>query len=221
MGACWEFNGSSLRVIGGLLGVCRKLTEGNREFTGNTPRVHQKMTETHPEFIRGYRKDYRELGRSLDTLDKLIIFVCFSIDWRVGLLQCSHSLKGARQVRGQGRVVKKGEEATTSPEGLNYPKSKVSIRKEVDSKERHSAAEADLSIVKGPRYKATDSRVVGLAAPCMANQSSTTQQQQRRAAGSQEVCCSQSRRLKIKQKARRCSVYSGFDEDVEGISAGE
>ncbi|RRT57468.1 hypothetical protein B296_00013387 [Ensete ventricosum] len=42
-------------------------------------------------------------------------------DWRVGLLQCSHSLKGARQVRGQGRncyedtvvlkqVVKRGEE---------------------------------------------------------------------------------------------------------------
>ncbi|RZS15962.1 hypothetical protein BHM03_00047884 [Ensete ventricosum] len=24
--------------------------------------------------------------------------------WRVGLLQCLHSLKGARQVRGQGRV---------------------------------------------------------------------------------------------------------------------
>ncbi|RWW59478.1 hypothetical protein BHE74_00033580 [Ensete ventricosum] len=44
--------------------------------------------------------------------------------WRVGLLQCSHSLKGARQVRGQGRVVKMGEEATTSPMGLSYPKAK-------------------------------------------------------------------------------------------------
>ncbi|RWV94103.1 hypothetical protein GW17_00043393 [Ensete ventricosum] len=69
-------------------------------------------------------------------------------DWRVGLLQCSHSLKGARQVRGQGRVVERGEEATTSPMGLSYPKGKVSVRKEVDSEERHSAAEADLPIVK-------------------------------------------------------------------------
>ncbi|RWW52901.1 hypothetical protein BHE74_00040648 [Ensete ventricosum] len=68
--------------------------------------------------------------------------------WRGGLLQCSYSLKGARQVRGQGRVVERGEEATTSPEGLSYPKSKASIRKEVDSEEHHSAAEADLPIVK-------------------------------------------------------------------------
>ncbi|RWV97505.1 hypothetical protein GW17_00039699 [Ensete ventricosum] len=29
-------------------------------------------------------------------------------DWRVGLLQCLHSLKGARQVRGQGRAWKDG-----------------------------------------------------------------------------------------------------------------
>ncbi|RWW45603.1 hypothetical protein BHE74_00048539 [Ensete ventricosum] len=48
-------------------------------------------------------------------------------DWngrRVGLLQCSHSLKGAKQVRGQGRVVERGEETTTSPVGLSYPKAK-------------------------------------------------------------------------------------------------
>ncbi|RWW39501.1 hypothetical protein BHE74_00055169 [Ensete ventricosum] len=44
--------------------------------------------------------------------------------WRVGPLQCSHSLKGARQVRGQSRVVKRGKEATTSPVGLSYPKVK-------------------------------------------------------------------------------------------------
>ncbi|RZS20258.1 hypothetical protein BHM03_00052739, partial [Ensete ventricosum] len=42
----------------------------------------------------------------------------------------------------------KCEEATTSPEGLSYPKSKTSIRKEVDSEEHHSVAEADLPIVK-------------------------------------------------------------------------
>ncbi|RRT84857.1 hypothetical protein B296_00010622 [Ensete ventricosum] len=43
---------------------------------------------------------------------------------------------------------KGGEEATRSPEGLNYPNSKVSVRKEVDSEEHYSAAEADLSIAK-------------------------------------------------------------------------
>ncbi|RWW13284.1 hypothetical protein GW17_00023011 [Ensete ventricosum] len=46
------------------------------------------------------------------------------------------------------RVVERGEEATTSPEGLSYPKAIASIRKEVDSEERHSAAEADLPIAK-------------------------------------------------------------------------
>ncbi|RRT33303.1 hypothetical protein B296_00043506 [Ensete ventricosum] len=68
--------------------------------------------------------------------------------WRVELLQCSYSLKGARQVRGQSRVVKKGEEAMTSPVGLSYPKSKASVRKEVDSEEHYSATEADLPIAK-------------------------------------------------------------------------
>ncbi|RWV88941.1 hypothetical protein GW17_00048932 [Ensete ventricosum] len=36
------------------------------------------------------------------------------------------------------QVVEKGEEATTNPVGLSYPKSKVLVRKEVDSEERHS-----------------------------------------------------------------------------------
>ncbi|RRT76250.1 hypothetical protein B296_00013751 [Ensete ventricosum] len=54
----------------------------------------------------------------------LIIQIYDQSDWRVGLLQCSHSLKGARQVRGQGQVVERGEEATTSPVGLSYPKAK-------------------------------------------------------------------------------------------------
>ncbi|RWW59628.1 hypothetical protein BHE74_00033419 [Ensete ventricosum] len=45
-------------------------------------------------------------------------------DWRVRLIQCSHSLKGVRQVRGLGRVVERGEEAMTSLEGLSYPKAK-------------------------------------------------------------------------------------------------
>ncbi|RRT45071.1 hypothetical protein B296_00027607 [Ensete ventricosum] len=58
----------------------------------------------------------------------------------------SHSLKGAR--------------------GAQLPNSKASIRKEVDSEECHSVTEADLPITKkGRRYKATDSRAMGLAAP--------------------------------------------------------
>ncbi|RWV79466.1 hypothetical protein GW17_00059387 [Ensete ventricosum] len=48
--------------------------------------------------------------------------------WRVGLLHCSHSLKGAQQVRGQDRVLKqvveRGEKAMTNLEGLSYPKVK-------------------------------------------------------------------------------------------------
>ncbi|RWW49059.1 hypothetical protein BHE74_00044820 [Ensete ventricosum] len=67
-------------------------------------------------------------------------------DWRVGLLQCLYSLKGTRQVRGQARNtevlkgVERGEKATTSLEGLSYPKAKR-------------------------RGKATDSRAIGSAAP--------------------------------------------------------
>ncbi|RRT34861.1 hypothetical protein B296_00043815 [Ensete ventricosum] len=46
------------------------------------------------------------------------------------------------------QVVERDEEAMTSPVGLGYPKTKVSVRKEVDSEEHHSAVEADLPIVK-------------------------------------------------------------------------
>ncbi|RRT66924.1 hypothetical protein B296_00008625 [Ensete ventricosum] len=49
--------------------------------------------------------------------------------WRVRLFQCSHSLKGAQQVREQDRVVKRGEEATTSPVELSYPKAKYRLER--------------------------------------------------------------------------------------------
>ncbi|RWW51874.1 hypothetical protein BHE74_00041744 [Ensete ventricosum] len=93
--------------------------------------------------------------------------------WRVGLLQCSHSLKGARpatrwrrpcmrvavclsidqrellgghsDVEAGGR---KGRGSDDESSVAQLPKSKASIRKEVDSEEHHSAAEADLPIVK-------------------------------------------------------------------------
>ncbi|RRT33428.1 hypothetical protein B296_00053727 [Ensete ventricosum] len=80
--------------------------------------------------------------------------------WRAGLLQCSHSLKGAWQVRGQGRGEllgghigveaggRKGRGSDDESSGTQPPKSKASVRKEVDSEEHHSAAEADLPIAK-------------------------------------------------------------------------
>ncbi|RZS17538.1 hypothetical protein BHM03_00049688 [Ensete ventricosum] len=36
-------------------------------------------------------------------------------DWRVGLLQCLYSLKGARQVRGQGRATDSRAMGSTAP----------------------------------------------------------------------------------------------------------
>ncbi|RWV95378.1 hypothetical protein GW17_00041999 [Ensete ventricosum] len=93
----------------------------------------------------------------------LIILRYDRSSWRVGLLQCSHSLKGARQVRGQSRVSerellgghggveaggRKGRGSDDESSGAQLPKSKASIRKEVDSEEHHSATEADLPIAK-------------------------------------------------------------------------
>ncbi|RWW66445.1 hypothetical protein BHE74_00026178 [Ensete ventricosum] len=74
---------------------------------------------------------------------------------------------GSRQwCTNSSEVVKRGEEATTSPEGLSYPKAIASVRMEMDSGECHSTAEADLPMArKGRRYEATDSRAMGLAVP--------------------------------------------------------
>ncbi|RZR87186.1 hypothetical protein BHM03_00014546 [Ensete ventricosum] len=86
--------------------------------------------------------------------------------WRVGLLQCSHSLKGARQVKGQSRVVERGEKATTSPVGLSYPKVKHRLERRWT---RRSTIVPQRRIYrsrrKGYRCKLMDSRDMGLAAP--------------------------------------------------------
>ncbi|RWW67892.1 hypothetical protein BHE74_00024631 [Ensete ventricosum] len=86
--------------------------------------------------------------------------------WIVGLLQCSHSFKGARQVKGQGRVVERGEEATTSPERLSYPSAMHWSEREWT---RRSVTVPQRRIYrsqrKGRRCKTMDSRVMGLAAP--------------------------------------------------------
>ncbi|RWV96225.1 hypothetical protein GW17_00041082 [Ensete ventricosum] len=46
--------------------------------------------------------------------------------WRVGLLQCSHSLKGARQVKEQGRF----DYSTTAMESGWEPKGRVAAKAE-------------------------------------------------------------------------------------------
>ncbi|RWW22174.1 hypothetical protein BHE74_00041785, partial [Ensete ventricosum] len=62
----------------GLSGVRRELAEGDQELAGNESGVRQKMTKIRWEFVGGYREDRRELRRSLDTLVKLIVFICLS-----------------------------------------------------------------------------------------------------------------------------------------------
>ncbi|RWV85417.1 hypothetical protein GW17_00052794 [Ensete ventricosum] len=74
----------------------------------------------------------------------LIILRYDRSSWRVGLLQCSHSLKGTRRVRGQSR----GRGSDDDSSGAQLPKSKASVRNEVDSEEHHRAVEADLPIAK-------------------------------------------------------------------------
>ncbi|RWW47793.1 hypothetical protein BHE74_00046175 [Ensete ventricosum] len=54
-------------------------------------------------------------------------------------------LGGHSGIKAGGR---KGRRSDDESSGLSYPKSKASVRKEVDSDEHHSAAEADLPIAK-------------------------------------------------------------------------
>ncbi|RWV90782.1 hypothetical protein GW17_00046989, partial [Ensete ventricosum] len=87
-------------------------------------------------------------------------------DWRVGLLQCSHSLKGVRQVRGRSQVVERGEEVMTSLVGLSYPKANHRLERRWT---RRNTTVPQRRIYrsrrKGCRCKITYSRTMGLAAP--------------------------------------------------------
>ncbi|RRT35470.1 hypothetical protein B296_00015780 [Ensete ventricosum] len=86
--------------------------------------------------------------------------------WRVRLLQCSHSLKGVRQVRGQTRVVERSEEAMTSPVGLSYPKAKRRLeRRWIQRSTTVPQRPIYRSRRKGCRCKTMDSRAMGLATP--------------------------------------------------------
>ncbi|RWV95189.1 hypothetical protein GW17_00042210 [Ensete ventricosum] len=60
LGACREFIGRLPKVIWGLSGVRRELTEGDRGLARNAPGVRQKMTETRWKFTRGCWEDCQE-----------------------------------------------------------------------------------------------------------------------------------------------------------------
>ncbi|RWW12508.1 hypothetical protein GW17_00023823 [Ensete ventricosum] len=82
---------------------------------------------------------------------------CFSA--LIRLREPDKSEDKAENVEAGGR---KGRGSDDESGGAQLPKSKASIRKEVDSEERHSAIEADLSITKKrTQCKATDSRAMG------------------------------------------------------------
>ncbi|RWW35475.1 hypothetical protein BHE74_00059589 [Ensete ventricosum] len=83
------------------------------------------------------------------------VAVCFSIDQ--GELLGEH-----RGVEAGGR---KGRGSNDEFSGAQLPKSKTSVRKEIDSEQCHSTAEADLPITrKGHGCEAMDSRAMGLVA---------------------------------------------------------
>ncbi|RRT68013.1 hypothetical protein B296_00006913 [Ensete ventricosum] len=61
---------------------------------------------------------------------------------------------------------RKGRGSDGESSGAQLPKSKVLVRKEIDSEECHSTIKANLSMVrKGRKCEATDSRAMGLVAP--------------------------------------------------------
>ncbi|RWW11907.1 hypothetical protein GW17_00024451 [Ensete ventricosum] len=82
----------------------------------------------------------REPDKSEDKAEPCMrVAVCLSI--HQGELLGGHS--------GVKVVGRKGRGSDDESSGAQLPKSKASVRKEVDSKEHHSAAEADLPIAKG------------------------------------------------------------------------
>ncbi|RZS03212.1 hypothetical protein BHM03_00033358 [Ensete ventricosum] len=96
----------------------------------------------------------------------LIILRYDRSSWRVGLLQCSHSLKGAQQVRGQSRVVERGEEAMMSLVGLSYLKVKHRLERRWTQRSTTVPQRRIYQLRrKGCIYKSTDNRAMGLAAP--------------------------------------------------------
>ncbi|RWW39874.1 hypothetical protein BHE74_00054752 [Ensete ventricosum] len=186
---------------------------------------------------------------------------CFSAHIR--LREPDMSEDKADGVEAGGR---KGRGSDDESSGAQLPKSKASVRKEVDSEEHHSAIEAYLPIVKeGCRCKVTDSRAMGLATPWYAEKSNgsgkvnhsrsfpssegsaRTNKDQHNSAnptpdsvigelkqhgglefdysttmvGSQKGMLQPKQKIEDSTKCKEMQLYSGFDEDVKGISGGE
>ncbi|RWV85099.1 hypothetical protein GW17_00053135 [Ensete ventricosum] len=107
----------------------------------------------------GVTQEWNRIGASLTTRWRrpcMRVAVCLSIDQRELLGGHSDVEAGSQN----------GRESDGESSGAQLPKSKASVRKEVDSEEHHSAAEVDLLIAKeGCRCKVMDSRAMGLIAP--------------------------------------------------------
>ncbi|RRT48071.1 hypothetical protein B296_00034524 [Ensete ventricosum] len=117
------------------------------------------------------------------------VTVCLSIDQ-------GELLGGYSGVEAGGR---KGRGSDDEYSGARLPKSKASVRNEVDSEEHHSAAEANLPIAKeGMKMQG--------------NGYSTTQQQQRRAAGSQRGM------LQLKQKIEDSAKCEKITDNNEAFT---
>ncbi|RRT45913.1 hypothetical protein B296_00048691 [Ensete ventricosum] len=136
------------------------------------------------------------------------VFMYDRSDWRVGLLQCSHSLKGARQVREQGRVVEKGEEVTTSLVGLNYPKAK----RRLERRTRRSTTVPQRRIYRSRRNrcKVTNSRAMGLTTPWYRRGGTSVE--------SSILCSHRGRALVIKgvEEVENTKANSKYQDRVEG-----
>ncbi|RZR79971.1 hypothetical protein BHM03_00005850 [Ensete ventricosum] len=123
---------------------------------GELPRERKKKSEkTKALCCVGKGHTWRSRSPMAGELD------CFSAHIR--LREPDMSEDKADGVEAGGR---KGRGSDDESSGAQLPKSKASVRKEVDSEEHHSAIEAYLPIVKeGCRCKVTDSRAMGLATP--------------------------------------------------------
>ncbi|RRT76788.1 hypothetical protein B296_00025168, partial [Ensete ventricosum] len=109
-------------------------------------------------------------------------------------------------------VVERGEEATTSPVGLSYPKAKRQLERRWT---RRSATMPQRQIYrsrrKGCRYKTTDSRAMGLAAALWYRRGRTS-------VGSSIPCSHGGRALVVKgaKEVENAKANSKYQDRAEG-----
>ncbi|RWW20722.1 hypothetical protein BHE74_00043387 [Ensete ventricosum] len=131
---------------------------------------------------------------------------CFSA--HICLREPGKLVDKADSVEAGGR---KGRGSDDESSGDQLPKSKASIRKEVDSKEHHSVAEADLPITKERmQMQGNNSRAMGLAAPWYHRGGTSVE--------SSIPCSHGGRALVIKgaEEVENAKTYSKYQDKVEG-----